>query len=95
MNMREQYINGIKEKLDKWNTELKRLEEKITDVKDEAKAKLTEEVRIAETKRNDLQGKLKDLQNARDDAWEDLKIGVDMARNALGESIKSAMERFG
>jgi hypothetical protein len=38
--------------------------------------------------------KLASLRNAGEGAWEDLKAGVDMAKDAIGEALESARSRF-
>ena len=38
--------------------------------------------------------KLAELKDAGDDAWEDLKAGLDGAWNTLGNALKSATARF-
>ena len=37
---------------------------------------------------------LNELEEARDDGWEDLKAGVESAWNSLGSSLKSAASHF-
>jgi hypothetical protein len=38
--------------------------------------------------------KLTELKNAGEDAWEDLKTGIDNAWNSLGNALESAASRF-
>ncbi len=45
-------------------------------------------------KRQAFEGKMAGLKNAADEAWEDVKSGVDIARQILGQAVKSAADRF-
>jgi Flp pilus assembly pilin Flp len=38
--------------------------------------------------------KLTELKDAGDDAWEDLKAGIDSTWDSLGNALKSAASRF-
>jgi hypothetical protein len=42
----------------------------------------------------EAKGKLAELRKAGDDAWEDLKMGIESAKNSLGTALKSAFSRF-
>ncbi|MBE0487393.1 MAG: coiled coil domain-containing protein, partial [Marinobacter sp.] len=44
--------------------------------------------------REDARKKLDELSEAGDDAWEDLKAGVDSAWDSVSSSIKHAVARF-
>jgi len=46
------------------------------------------------SKQEAAQEKLRELKNAGEDAWEDLKAGTELACDSLGEAVKSATSRF-
>ena len=53
-----------------------------------------DEIAGLRAKQDEARTKLASLRNAGEGAWEDLKAGVEMARDAIGEAIKSAKSRF-
>lgn len=46
------------------------------------------------SKKDAVSKKLGEIKDAGDDAWEDLKAGMDSARDSLGSALKSATSRF-
>src|SRR5512139_438252 len=87
---REDYVRKMHVLLDELNAEIdvvtKRAENAGADVRDE----------LAELRaRQDEAGtRLASLRESGEGAWQDLKAGVDLARDAVGEALESARSRF-
>lgn len=94
MNKKEAYERKLQAQLDEWNAEIKKLKAKAA--KAEADAQLESERYIEELERQQskAQEKLRELQKSGENAWDDLKAGVDSACRSLDESIRSASSRF-
>ena len=52
------------------------------------------QIEALKTNRDEIEKKISEISRSSDYAWEDLKAGVDLAREAMSEAIKSATTRF-
>lgn len=91
---RDAYVEKLKKNIDKWNAEIGDFQAKADQAKDDAKAEFLRQIAEIKAKRQELEGKMADLKNAGEEAWEDVKKGVDVARQILGQAIQSAKSRF-
>lgn len=91
---RDAYIAKLKAKLDEWNAQIGRLETKASNLNTESKAQLQRQVEHLRTARNELEGKFHEVKSASELAWATITDGVDAARDALDEAVKSAFARF-
>ena len=91
---RDKYVSQLKTKLDQWNTEIDALEKKVDQVSAEGRQHFEKQLEEAKAHREQLKGKLTELTQASDAAWEDLKAGVDLALDAMTAAVKSAKSKF-
>jgi uncharacterized coiled-coil DUF342 family protein len=94
MNSRDEYIRKMQAKLEEWNAEIDALTAKAGEVTADVKKEYGEQIESLKTKQIATRQKIEELQHAGDSAWEDLKLGIDMAWTAMGEAIDSAKSRF-
>ncbi|MDI5983371.1 coiled coil domain-containing protein [Halomonas sp. M4R5S39] len=94
MTNREAYEQKLQAKLDEWQAEVDRLRARAKGAEADARIEYQEEIDRLEAQRNEARQKLAELQRASDDAWEDVKAGVERAWDSLNEAIKSARSRF-
>lgn len=94
MSTKNEYVAKMHSKLDKWNAEIDKLVVKADAAKAEAGSEYRERIEELRAKRDEAKTKLESLQNAGEGAWEDLKAGVEMAWDAIGEAVDSAVARF-
>ncbi len=91
---REAYIAKLKAKLDDWNSEIDKLEAKVGKLNAESRAQYQNQLENLRSKRNDIDQKINDLKKSGESAWTDLKGGIESARKAMDEALKSAVTRF-
>lgn len=91
---RDAYVEKLQGNIAKWNGELDEIQAKADKAKDELKAEFQKQIEEIKAKRLALEGKMTDLKNSSEEAWEDVKSGVDVARQILGQAISSAKARF-
>ena len=91
---RDAYVQKIKAKLDEWNAEIDRLEAQARQKEADAQTSLQEQIDQVKAKRRAAEEKLDDVRQAGGDAWEDLKSGVELAAEAVGDALRSARSRF-
>jgi predicted nucleic acid-binding Zn-ribbon protein len=94
MTKRDDYVRKMHAKLDEWNSDLDRLMAKADLVKVQARAEYQKQIQDLRLKCDDAGKKLEEVKRAREDAWEDLKDGLERASKALGEAFESAKSRF-
>jgi len=91
---REAYLAKLKAKLDEWNSEIDKLEAKVGQLNAESRAEYRNQIENLRTKRSEVDQKINDLRKTGEVAWSDLKGGVESARKAMDEALKSAVARF-
>lgn len=94
MPARVEYVRKMHSKLDHWNAEIDKLATKASQSKTEMRAEYDKHVEELRTKRDEAKNNLERLQSAGEGAWEDMKAGVEMAWDAIGEAIDSAKSHF-
>jgi uncharacterized coiled-coil DUF342 family protein len=94
MSKRDDYVRKMHSKLDEWNADIDRLAAKAGEIKAEARAEYDKQIQDLRSKRADAKKKLEDAEKAGEDAWEDLKGGLELAWKAVGEAFDSAKSRF-
>ncbi len=91
---RDAYVQKLKDQIDQWNSDIDNLQEKAGKMGADAKAEMQKHVEELKAKRKDLEEKLKPVQKASGEAWEDLKGGTNQALKALGDAVTAAKSRF-
>jgi len=98
METKDSYLKKMKEKFDdlnyKWNIERNKLEAKTQQAKVEVKEKFEEKLKTLQDRREQMRQKLDQIDNAGEEAWRDIKKGVDSAWQSLNEAIKKARSHF-
>lgn len=94
MSTKEDYVRKMHSKLDQWNAEIDVLTAKADQVEAGARAEYHKQLDALRSKREEARGQLEKLQQSGEGAWEDLKAGVEMAWDAVGEALDSARSRF-
>lgn len=94
MSTKDTYVRKMHSKLDQWNAEIDKLVAKADAARDDARSEYHERIEELKAKRDEAGKKLASLQESGEDAWEDLKTGVEMAWDAIGEAVESAKARF-
>jgi hypothetical protein len=91
---RDAYVEKLKGHIDRWNAEIDGFQAKADQAQAEAKVEFNSQIAEIKAKRLALEEKMLNLKNAGDEAWEDVKSGVDVARQILGQAVQSAKSRF-
>jgi len=94
MSSRDEYIRKMQAKLEEWNAEIDTLSAKAGEVAADVRNEYNEQIESLKAKQIATRQKIEELQHAGETAWEDLKLGIDMAWSAMGEAIGSARSRF-
>lgn len=94
MKNKEAYIQKLHAKIDEWNADIDKLKAKAGQVEADAKIEYQKQIETLKNKRKEIEKKVSEISRSGEDAWQDLKAGIDLAREAMNEAIKSATSRF-
>lgn len=94
MATREEYVRKLQAKLDEWNADIDRLAVKAALAEAELKTQYSDEIEMLRNKQIEARVKLEAMQEASENAWEDMRSGLDIAWDAISEAVSSAKSRF-
>ena len=94
MTKKDAYIKKMHAQLDEWDAKLDLLKAQMANVSADANIKFNEQIENLEEQRGRLMAKLDRLEEAGEDAWEDIRDGIDDAWNSITKTIKKASEHF-
>lgn len=94
MSEREQYIEKAKARLDQWTAEIDKLKAKAEEADADAKIEYDKQIDELRAQRDEAENKIKELQEASDEAWSDMKSGFDKAWDSMSGAFQSALARF-
>ena len=94
MKNREAYVQKLHAKIDEWNADIDRLKEKANQVEATSKVEYQKQIETLKNKRDEIEEKISEINRSDEDAWQDLRVGIDLALEAMSEAIKSAKSRF-
>jgi archaellum component FlaC len=94
MSMKEAYEQKLQAQLDEWSAEIDKLKAKSDNAEADAQLEYYKQIEELRSMQETAGNKLTELKDAGDDAWEDLKVGIESAWYSLGNALKSAASRF-
>ncbi len=92
---RDVYVERLKTQLGEWSADIEMLKARAGRVSADARGEYEEQLAGLREQRDSLAARVKDLQEAGDDAWDDIKQGVQEAWDRAKASFQKAMARFG
>lgn len=94
MSMKQAYEKKLRAQLNEWSAEIDKLKAKADKAEAEAQVEYYEKIEELRTMQRDVANKLIELEESSDDAWEDIKAGINSAWDSLDGALKSAAQRF-
>jgi len=94
MNDKQAYEKKLQAQLDEWSAKIDRLKARATDLEADAQLEYNKRIEAIQTLQEAARERLGELRKSSDDAWEDLKGGVDEAWTKLEEAFLQARSRF-
>jgi len=91
---RDAYVRKLKAKIDEWNADIDILTAKAEQSEAKARIKYQQELDELRLKRQDLEEKIANLQNAGESAWEELRHGVESSWKVWKASFARAKTAF-
>lgn len=94
MSKKEAYEQKLQAQLDEWSAEIAKLKAKADGAEADAQLEYYKNFEELQSMQETAANKLAEFKDAGDDAWEDLKTGIDNAWGSLGNALKSAASKF-
>jgi uncharacterized protein YlxW (UPF0749 family) len=94
MSLKEEYVKKLQAQLNEWSAEINTLKAKADSAHADAQIEYYKQVEELRSMQNTVARKLTELEDAGDDAWEELKAGIDSAWDTLHDALKSAASKF-
>jgi len=94
MEDKRSYLQKLAAQLQEWDTEIDELKVKSHLAKADAKDELAKQIDELRTKKEAARSKLQQLQDSGDEAWDDIKAGVEKSWTELRGAFRSAMSKF-
>ena len=95
MSKKQAYEEKFNAQLDELNAKVDVLKAKAKQADASAKAAYYEMIEDLLKKQSEAKTKFENLQEAGDDAWEDLKQGFESSASTFAAAVRSAVSRFG
>lgn len=94
MSMKQAYEKKLRAQLDEWSAEIDKLKAKADKAEADAQLEYYKKIEELRTMQRDVANQLIELEESSDDAWEDIKAGINNAWDSLDKALKSAVQRF-
>lgn len=94
MSNRDEYVRKMQVKLVEWNTEINMLIARASEVTADVKNEYNEQIESLKLKLANAKVKIEALQQAGDNAWDDMKTGFEHSKTAIIAAIDAARSRF-
>lgn len=91
---RDAYLQKLKAKMDEWNAEIDKLKAKADQAKAGSKIEYHKQLEDLREKRRDVRERIVAMEQAGEEAWEDLKQGLETSWEILKSSFSKAKARF-
>ncbi|MDD5390658.1 MAG: hypothetical protein PHD37_15065 [Gallionellaceae bacterium] len=94
MSTRNDYVESLKQNLDKWNADLAKWEAKAKVARTDMQIEYEMQLEALRKHREDAMVKLQEVQASSGEAWQDMKAGADAAWASMREAFEKATTHF-
>lgn len=95
MSEKQNYIDKAKARLEQWESEIEKLRAKMEEAGADAKIEYRDELDELRKHRTEAKEKLSKLAEVGDDAWDDVRHGLEAAWDRVESAFKKAKSRLG
>ena len=94
MSDKTAYTRKLEAEIEEWNAEIDLLRAKAKSASADAQLDYEQQIDDLKSKRDEMEVKLQELNDASAGAWEDVKRGVDRAWKDMSAAVEAATSRF-
>jgi predicted nucleic acid-binding Zn-ribbon protein len=94
MITKDEFIANLKTQLDEMSSEIDEMEKKALEIKEKSRAGIQKQITKLRAKRDAALNKLQEIKNTNEDAWVDLKKGVENVVNSLKTGLTKTLSHY-
>jgi hypothetical protein len=94
MTTRNEYVEQLKQNLDKWNSDLAKWEAKAKVAKTDMRIEYEMQLEALRKQREEAMAKLQEVQASSGEAWKELRAGADAAWASMRQAFEKATAHF-
>ena len=94
MSDKKDFTARARQQLEDWDYQLDRLSARLNDLRDEWRDEAREKLNEMKGRRSEFEEKLERLESHGDDAWDDIKAGLEIAWDGLKIGFLAAKSEF-
>ena len=94
MENRQEYIDKLTTQLKTWDEDIKKFEVKAKNAASDIKSQIENKIYEMRIKKTHFEKQLNELTDSSDDAWFEIKSGIEKAESNMKKSIQNAKETF-
>jgi len=94
MEDKKSYLQKMADQLKQWDREINDLKARVSKARAESKTELLNQIDELHKKQENAYGKLKQLQDAGDDAWDEIKSGLEKSWVEFKGAFSNASSKF-
>ena len=94
MKEKDLYEQKLKAKLSEWQADIDKLKAKMAGASVGAKLELNQHINMLESKIDEGNSKLDELEKVTDDSWESVKEGFNQAWGSISNAFEDAYKKF-
>ncbi len=91
---KDAFVEKLHARLDEWSAEIDKLKAKADKAEAQTRIEYQKQIAELEEKRADMEKKSAKLRGAGEEAWEDIKTGVQNAWDAMEDAFTAARSKF-
>jgi len=91
---RDIFVEKMKAKLDEWNADIAKLEAQARQKEADVQEDYRQRIETLKSKHKSVEERLDKVGQTGGEAWKDLKTGLELAADSMGEALSSAQSRF-
>ncbi|HKK84828.1 MAG TPA: hypothetical protein VJ942_04815 [Roseovarius sp.] len=91
---KDTYEKKLKAQLDEWQANIDKMRAQAEQASADAQIKYQDQINELRSQRDEMEDKLKELQNSQAAAWNDVKAGADKAWDQMTKAMQDAWKRF-
>ena len=91
---KDTYEKKLKAQLDEWQANIDKMRAQAEQASADAQIKYQDQINELRSQRDEMEEKLKELQNSQAAAWNDVKAGADKAWDQMTKAMQDAWKRF-
>jgi ParB-like chromosome segregation protein Spo0J len=94
MISKDEYVRKMHSKLDQLSNEIDRMVDKRERIEEAGRAEFANHLENLQRRRDEVREGLQSIQQAGENAWEDMQSGLELAWEAIAQALDSARNRF-